>query len=852
MGFSIPDSTYQFRPDCTAQQPWTQSYTYSETSDKLGLASSDASLRSFAFHADVDRQSNYSDDTESVTGSIFDGESTVSSQSSYGSAGDSEDSSDGENIPSSHARLSNATSKSSSRTIDDHPDLLSGLGATSIESHQAPLPCPNRFQSSQASAKYAHVQQSAQKCTNTAFKQPHQVPQKANRRRSVQSDHASAPPCKLKRDTDSADCFVMLLISKSTEVSRQSCLTLNAAFAAKLITAFWPLSACPPMMSSCFNGAGVLPLEVFIHETLRRSKTSYSTLQVALWYLMLLKCKMPNSEFTKDQGASNCRAMQCGRRMFLAALMLASKYLQDRNYSTRAWSKISGLRICEINENEMKYLETIDYRLHITKDVFDNWSRVVLSLSKISKLKPGCPLVKSQSRMMEIGNMSVLTEMADNDYAAPDMDMFSNQWWCKLLAKLDPKICDTEDAVQSFLEETLPTFDTSNPMLKMDQGMAFGSPFDKSQLPFGNMSLPAVQSGSATPVQASEMAGRTTTLPLRPQPRNLPTPTSTPGASVAPSWLATPQYPQVNLRCSASVDALRSIRKLCFANANLERCPPPRPQSYHAPLRSRMRPAESYPSQGCPTPSISSPATSLASEGCSRSRSSSISSTSSWTSSHGASLPKINMSFETGRLPAPSNMSPLTRIVSMPESRVPGANAVHSHPLRRKPQLSDISAARHAAMESRSTTVFDVVRDSQKQNVASESDAVEALLRMRAMNQQISEATKPAPSSLDVSHRGHKRTLSHAMDSTQSSIRGRLMQEVTGDDIMSGPAMKIQDASTSNDFEKHWQKPSRGWAMPKKPVLTLDHKRVAMYCAPQGQVSAPDLASLMLKEHLSV
>jgi hypothetical protein len=849
MGFSIPDITHQFGPDSTAQQPWTQSYTYSETSDKLGLTSSDSSLASFAFRADVDRQSDYSDDTESVTGSIFDGESTVSSQSSYGSAGDSEDSSDGENNPSSRARLSNSTSKTSSRVVDDHSELLSGLGATSIGSQQATLPVPNRIQPSQAGAKYAHVQQSTQNHTNTAFKQPHQVPQKANRRRSVQSDNTSAPPCKLKRDTDSADCFVMLLISKSAELSMKSCLTLGAAFAAKLITAFWPLSACPPMMSSCFNGAGVLPLEVFIHETLRRSKTSYSTLQVALWYLMLLKCKMPNSDFTKEQGASNCRAMQCGRRMFLAALMLASKYLQDRNYSTRAWSKISGLRICEINENEMKYLETIDYRLHITKDVFDNWSRVVLALSKMSKLRPGCPLVKSQSRMLEIRNMSVLNDMVDNDYSAPDIEMFSNQWWCKLLAKLDPKICDSEDATTSFLKETLPTLDTSNPMLKMEQGMDFDSPIDKNHSPFGNMSMPAIQSGSSTPVQASDLAGRTTTLPLRPQPRNLPTPTSTPGGSVAPSWLATPQYSQANLRCSASVDALRSIRKQCLANANLERCPPPRPQSYHAPLRSRMRPAESYPSQGYPTPSTSSPPTSLASEGYSRSRSSSISSNSSWSSWNGASLPNINMSLDGSK--SSTNMSPLTRIVSMPESRVPGRSTVYGHPLRRKPQLSDISAARHATTESRSTTMFDVVRDSQKHNVASESDAVEALLRLKAMNQQILEATKQAPSTLDISSRGHKRTLSHAMESTRSSARENLMQETTGDDIMSDTAMKIQDNSTSIDFERRWQKPSRGWAMPKKPVLTLDHKRVAMYCAPQGQLSAPDLASLLLKEQLA-
>ncbi|CAJ0924033.1 3075_t:CDS:2 [Entrophospora sp. SA101] len=39
----------------------------------------------------------------------------------------------------------------------------------------------------------------------------------------------------------------------------------------------------------------------------------------------------------------------CGRRMFLASLIIASKYLQDKNYSNTAWSKICGLQVEEIN-----------------------------------------------------------------------------------------------------------------------------------------------------------------------------------------------------------------------------------------------------------------------------------------------------------------------------------------------------------------------------------------------------------------------------------------------------------------------------------------------------------------------
>jgi len=121
-------------------------------------------------------------------------------------------------------------------------------------------------------------------------------------------------------------------------------------------------------------------LRTFIQETLRRSRTSYSTLQVALYYLILIKAHVPKHDFTMEQpeDVASLRALQCGRRMFLAALILASKYLQDRNYSARAWSKISGLKVCEINTNEMAFLAAVNWKLHITDSVWEKWQEVVL------------------------------------------------------------------------------------------------------------------------------------------------------------------------------------------------------------------------------------------------------------------------------------------------------------------------------------------------------------------------------------------------------------------------------------------------------------------------------------------
>lgn len=155
---------------------------------------------------------------------------------------------------------------------------------------------------------------------------------------------------------------------------------LREESATQMVEVIWPLSSSLTCRGESSSGRGVLPLRTYIEETLRRSRTSYSTLQVALYYLVLIKSFVPKTDFTCEQPA-DCpasRALMCGRRMFLAALILASKYLQDRNYSAKAWSKMSGLRVAEINANERTYLEKINWKLHIPETIFKRWTDLVL------------------------------------------------------------------------------------------------------------------------------------------------------------------------------------------------------------------------------------------------------------------------------------------------------------------------------------------------------------------------------------------------------------------------------------------------------------------------------------------
>lgn len=85
---------------------------------------------------------------------------------------------------------------------------------------------------------------------------------------------------------------------------------------------------------------------------------------------------------------------QCGRRMFIAALMVASKYLRDRNYSNKAWASLSGLGCKEVNRIEINFLKLISYRLHVSLPVYARCSAYLFRHMDQKTLQKKLELVK--------------------------------------------------------------------------------------------------------------------------------------------------------------------------------------------------------------------------------------------------------------------------------------------------------------------------------------------------------------------------------------------------------------------------------------------------------------------------
>jgi hypothetical protein len=120
--------------------------------------------------------------------------------------------------------------------------------------------------------------------------------------------------------------------------------------------------------------AKVVATKGFIREILKRSKTTYFMLQLSLFYIFRVK-RVVQAKLRMAAGERRYRddLMCCGRRMFLASLMVASKYIHDKSYRNKAWADASGLSLAEINASELAFLQMIDYRLYVSKPTFEKW-----------------------------------------------------------------------------------------------------------------------------------------------------------------------------------------------------------------------------------------------------------------------------------------------------------------------------------------------------------------------------------------------------------------------------------------------------------------------------------------------
>lgn len=444
-----------------------------------------------------------------------------------------------------------------------------------------------------------------------------QNPRRTNQNGS--STSGSKPPPPLVRQCERKVSFVDNLVGKCIFLFYIYLIRLGIFWCTKpvsrildsatqIVEIIWPLSVVAMKSDSTGESKGVLPLRTFIQETLRRSRTSYSTLQVALYYLIMIKPHIPKRDFTMEQPRDrhHSRAMQCGRRMFLAALILASKYLQDRNYSARAWSKISGLDTQEINENELTFLKAVDWKLHISETVFQRWTEIVLKYTPTVTTSSGFPSPTGE----------------DNPWS-----------WQNIIPKLTPEldtIMPETPSRRSAFARDASSSPSPSPWSTPSRDVRAKVPSnDVTPTPNCARSIPA-------PLEPTvRMDYSNPSLPSLPKLNLLPTPQMTPQSSAANTPAASTSGSCLRRRPSISA-AMLHAQNLCTARTTTDARPLPiggKPAGFdgYPTLARRSSLARSTSSTSSPE-SMVSDVSSMSSNSSRSSRSSSISSVASGTS----------------------------------------------------------------------------------------------------------------------------------------------------------------------------------------------------------------------------
>ncbi|KAL1802311.1 hypothetical protein ACET3Z_030958 [Daucus carota] len=60
-------------------------------------------------------------------------------------------------------------------------------------------------------------------------------------------------------------------------------------------------------------------------------------------------------------------------RLLITSIVLAAKYVEDECYSNAYYAKVGGVSKEEMNRMEMKFLVSIDFRLHVTLETFNRY-----------------------------------------------------------------------------------------------------------------------------------------------------------------------------------------------------------------------------------------------------------------------------------------------------------------------------------------------------------------------------------------------------------------------------------------------------------------------------------------------
>ncbi|KAI8099582.1 uncharacterized protein BX664DRAFT_321651 [Halteromyces radiatus] len=161
----------------------------------------------------------------------------------------------------------------------------------------------------------------------------------------------------------------------STPTTHMDRMPTLADFAASIVYLMWHARK-PSLMAnttkpsspyrhsfSSVSGNASPAFKRFCLQVLTATQLSESAVFLALKYIANLLESNPSIE-----GAEGSEY-----RLFIVALMLANKFLDDNTFTNKTWSEVSGMKVQDLNIMEAEFLEALEYNLFVREHDYMNW-----------------------------------------------------------------------------------------------------------------------------------------------------------------------------------------------------------------------------------------------------------------------------------------------------------------------------------------------------------------------------------------------------------------------------------------------------------------------------------------------
>lgn len=105
-----------------------------------------------------------------------------------------------------------------------------------------------------------------------------------------------------------------------------------------------------------------MSVKQYLDRIFRYSRCSYSCFVVGLVYI---------ERYLQNTGA--CLTYLNIHRLLVTSMLLAAKFLDNTSHDNAYYAKIGGIGTAEMNRLEMKFLFSLEFRLHVTREIFNKY-----------------------------------------------------------------------------------------------------------------------------------------------------------------------------------------------------------------------------------------------------------------------------------------------------------------------------------------------------------------------------------------------------------------------------------------------------------------------------------------------